>query len=615
MKRKALEVPAVAEVAAIETAVTEEHFVVKSGLKGFCKNSKLLEKIEQDVLELSDWMVEASIYIHYVYMGQLEVNPHQTIITKPKFIDYFYHLKADSKAKYEILSEYNELRCSARLQKYDGSYRSNLFISAANSYETCAMNNITVHMYSRVRKFFKSCAKETPSYETLDWLFTKKSKKLPDPMLIQHLKDKLQFTGNFHDLKQKWFTYIPFLYRLQRHFETIEHKNFRLLPIFSHGRKHIRYDSFAFYQLLASMKLTTKDFSSWPKFQPHREAIWEVFFDYRKFETARHKFGFSFTTDGVTASLYMSRPTAVTSAVMEVMPSSFKTKKKRKLSSQQDNNNDRSSINNDSVNISDYNKIIGIDPGLRLMYGMVVLDPTTQQKQRIKYKSSKFRHDTGALAQKRKRSKWSRSLAKIHENMKTISVMSKDYRQFAQFHLQHLRKFQKIYKQKKFGRLKFDKHIRVEREIYRLVGKIINNTVTPSSSTLSAATPAASSSTNKTLIFMGDPNISGWMRGYVRTPIRKITEYLRRARGVTMLNIDEFRTTKLCSNCPEHVPVVTSKSPHRFQVCPNCKTVWNRDINAANNILQNGLIMHANQRHKELHKNFQRNFQLITKIL
>lgn len=82
------------------------------------------------------------------------------------------------------------------------------------------------------------------------------------------------------------------------------------------------------------------------------------------------------------------------------------------------------------------------------------------------------------------------------------------------------------------------------------------------------------------------------MRGYVRTLIRKITKYLGRARGVTMLDIDEFRTTKLCSNCPERQPVViTSKYPHRFPVFPNCKTVWNRDINAANNILQNGLTI------------------------
>jgi transposase len=72
------------------------------------------------------------------------------------------------------------------------------------------------------------------------------------------------------------------------------------------------------------------------------------------------------------------------------------------------------------------------------------------------------------------------------------------------------------------------------------------------------------------------------MKGYVRTPSTKIIERLKSYEKVRVKEVDEFRSTMICSKCDN--PMNISKSPHRFASCPSCKRVWNRDINAAINI-------------------------------
>ena len=53
---------------------------------------------------------------------------------------------------------------------------------------------------------------------------------------------------------------------------------------------------------------------------------------------------------------------------------------------------------------------------------------------------------------------------------------------------------------------------------------------------------------------------------------------------------DEFRTTMLCSKCFE--PIISSKSPDRYQTCKGCNLQLNRDINGAINIETVGLAQH-----------------------
>lgn len=96
-----------------------------------------------------------------------------------------------------------------------------------------------------------------------------------------------------------------------------------------------------------------------------------------------------------------------------------------------------------------------------------------------------------------------------------------------------------------------------------------------------------------TLVLYGDANIPMWIRGYRRTPLNKLKKRLldrayKHQNDVDVVFVDEYRTTVLCSWCNSRCKV--SKKGHRYLHCTPCKRTWNRDINAAQNILNVGLI-------------------------
>lgn len=144
--------------------------------------------------------------------------------------------------------------------------------------------------------------------------------------------------------------------------------------------------------------------------------------------------------------------------------------------------------------------------------------------------------------------------------------------------------------QKKITKMKFEKFRDTEKLARKLARQLIGR----------------KEHLHKTLVFMGDPKIAANspIRGsYVRTPIRKVVKHLEQIADIYRVN--EFRTTKLCSQC--HKPAETSSSAHRYQVCRNSicdSNVWNRDVNAGNNILK----VRLNHRLLgcELHPNFKR---------
>lgn len=196
---------------------------VITGLAGFVKNnSVLLKKIQKDVIEISQLTREASIYINYYYMRKYEHHRDQLpelFQTTPRFLDFFYHIKKNSKAsRYTIDPEYKLKRDHANLPLYDTSYRSNLFVAMSNMYETILMNNVREHIFFRVWKFFKKffpiadgdTAK--PNFHgTMDVLFHATPTKQADPDQMAFWLSEFTTTPNFHNLKRNWSQFIPFL--------------------------------------------------------------------------------------------------------------------------------------------------------------------------------------------------------------------------------------------------------------------------------------------------------------------------------------------------------------------------------------------------------------------
>lgn len=116
-----------------------------------------------------------------------------------------------------------------------------------------------------------------------------------------------------------------------------------------------------------------------------------------------------------------------------------------------------------------------------------------------------------------------------------ISNKSSQYQSYIQWKLKHLNYMQNVLSHKKFRILKLQKLIATEKETVKLANTFLRNN--------------GSNCNKDALVFVGDTQFSpnSPIRGYVRTKIRHFIKTLRKFADVVPVN--EFRTTKLCSNC------------------------------------------------------------------
>lgn len=232
-------------------------YTVKHGINKFIKGPNkqlILNRIEQDVIEMSNLAFEASRLIYFSIYSKLITKGFNNDFSTFNFLDYFYQLKIGSPSKYELSQQYESMRNG--LPKYDGSSKSNLFIDLANGYKTVFHNNIWMHAYPRVRKLLKRLNPEASNseiYTNLSYLFDQTS---------QHEKN-LNFHFNwskahFHNVKQNPMSFVCDFFRIQQLNDMKEWKNFTLVPLYKAGRKHIQYDRRAFHSLLCALKIVPK---------------------------------------------------------------------------------------------------------------------------------------------------------------------------------------------------------------------------------------------------------------------------------------------------------------------------------------------------------------------
>lgn len=174
--------------------------VVKCGLSKKCKSPILFSAIQDDVEAISSLTVEVSVYMHF----KLNKDWANGVFKKIIFLDYFYALKKGGLSKYELDIEYKSLRGRHLKDLHDGSYRSNIFCFAARQYETVFVNNIWIHAYKRLRNFLRRFGENAKAvYETLDFLFTQKSKHKPNANLINMMKIHLGHGGSVRSTRHK----------------------------------------------------------------------------------------------------------------------------------------------------------------------------------------------------------------------------------------------------------------------------------------------------------------------------------------------------------------------------------------------------------------------------
>lgn len=491
----------------------------------------ILNRIEQDVIEMSNLAFEASRLIHFTIYSKL-ITEGFNDFSSFNFLDYFYQLKTGSLSKYELSQQYESMRNG--LPKYDGSSKSNIFIDLANKYKTVFHNNIWMHSYSRVRKLLKRLnpdASNSQIYTNLSYLFDHTSK---------HEKN-LNFhfawpKAHFHNVKQNPMKFVFDFFRIQQLNDMKEWKNFTLAPLYKAGRKHIQYDRRAFHSMLCSLKIVPTKLND----KGRTVQVTDREFDWNEFINVKSNFHGSFTTDGVSVCIKYDRE--------KVVIKSLSPPKK--------------------IVRYNFNCEIGMDPGLRLFIAAVKKYPDGHYEN-VKISNATYQYENGSHGRKMKRLKWTKKQDELIEKDRPelISSMSPiKYKEFIKFELKWMQKKQLTYNQKKIARLKLDEYARKHKTVANYVNQLVG-------------------SAKRVGVYYGDASIAANspMKGYVRVPGKLLKEKLKLHPRVRMIMVDEFRSSKLCSLCYRELQI--PKSPHRFTSCPSCKKVFNRDINAANNML------------------------------
>ncbi|SAL99365.1 hypothetical protein, partial, partial [Absidia glauca] len=90
---------------------------------------------------------------------------------------------------------------------------------------------------------------------------------------------------------------------------------------------------------------------------------------------------------------------------------------------------------------------------------------------------------------------------------------------------------------------------------------------------------------------MGDGSFGMTMRGTkpgLATHFKKVLKHAELQGKLLVVSVDEAYTSKVCSRCQvkemENMKIGADSRLHSVLTCKGCNTVWNRDVNAANNI-------------------------------
>lgn len=535
----------------------EEVFTIVRGLSSFIKpevRQQFLNEFHTHVEIISAMTIELSLMVHLYCTDLLQTNPNAIIDTRI-FRRFIASLKqknrgetaADTRA---LNRKYFQLRAEYGLPpSYDGTNKTNTLAVAADTYQVNLANNVRDHMYRRIHSFFKITHPNMDPkiiYKTMDVLFNSNSKYKSETnrQLIRSLERELNFVGTFHTLNDRWYKFIPMLYRLQQWRRQRNLKNFIIFPIMTHKRHHVHFDGQSLQQFLRKWKYSPNDYNQFDE-----NMAWRKYFYIQKVQTSNHRFRNQISTDGVSVHIHMQRKKVISK------PSNVSKKLGKTIV-----------------------KVKGFDPGLRESFAGVSLDMRTGVETNVKYSSASFRYDCQEHRLTQKYHRWTNDVLNRIRNErngepdKASPMANQDV--FIRFQLKNFNELQSLLGQKKFAKLTLQRYICKQKAIVAVARK------------LTGYTYQAMPKQRDTVVFIGfKVDDSPSIKGYVRTPKRAIIRTM--ALYAHIIYVNEFRSTMLCSQCFQ--PCRTSSSPHRWQYCILCKKTFNRDINGGRNILYIGL--------------------------
>ena len=659
--------------------------------------SELINLFSDYVYRISNMAVEASRLINLYILCRLKKKPDDPMPNLDQtFIDNAFALvswmerkepiieKSETVKELKLVFEKHYKPC--RPSNMKPVYRDHLAcfrFSAREQLQTAARNHVMTNFWKRTVEWIKlkiesrkASVKVTKKqlYEISKLIYSlsttlekKERAALKDKVSTMEKEDKEAFTNNYQNSEMiewayifadanaeffkryemekptdynlghvdKWFRYLPWLYRILVDFEklhrlhqrckTQEERNdlpsikgrklFALFPEHKLRALHLSLDTTtiermdtAIYQANAD---SAKRNGKWPEVKrmsiedlvcrDSKYFTWSKMLDMSKLPKSGNssKFAYFLSTDGINASL-----------LFEKQKKSWPQSRLGDAKVLNYVEEDKHVLVEPTISKTEQ-RIVAIDPGRRNLFLGI------DNKGRVIKCTAKRYYTMAGFKQRLKKQKaWLKNESKIDATIKSMPTsrtsILKKYKAHLEHLLPHLRDIMAFFCQNKQKRLRFISYIRQQRALDNLCREITGGR-------------------RETVVAYGDAGFSGTAQGHSSTPNKLFKQRLQ-AHCDNIVSVDEFRTSRACHNCrdkgyiqlvgPVHQQITwkvrkkdgntkkicrrvaknakvlpelpkeaedvkVSKFPiHGLRVCPNCRKTLSRDPNAAKNIME-----------------------------
>ncbi|SAL96236.1 hypothetical protein, partial, partial [Absidia glauca] len=248
--------------------------------------------------------------------------------------------------------------------------------------------------------------------------------------------------------------------------------------------------------------------------------------------------------------------------------------------------------------VNNHFRLWGIDPGMTHIF-----TATDGSSQYLKYSSAEWRAKSGFTRRlTAQRQRMTTQITDIQSRLPTTKTASvSTYATAVTSIMAHLNTLVSFYADVSWSNdrlLNYSGRRRLDEEVVKIFvdggKKYAHNTASAPSTSSHASRfhkAAFTPSPAIPLLGMGDGSFAMTMRGTKPGMASRVKKVLKRAElegKLVLVPVNESYTSKICSKCltnnQENKVLEDGSRLHSVLVCKDCNTVWNRDINACNNI-------------------------------
>ena len=465
---------------------------------------------------------------------------------------------------------YRQVR-SAQCELVDRSNLNGFLQDASLSMATAVKNHVSTNLYSRLRRHLRVRLDidGVQAYRILKEIF-ERSRMVEAPnyrddaaarrsffggnFVARHFSDLMPLPPTDRNMQSHPEAFMRVMFELARYSDAHTHlKGVRCFSLLPHTDgytcKYVKIGNLGLRSLLSAACVDVPPEDAWTRVA---EAHWRRLFNVGRLETENRKFAGEVLTDGKAVSVVLQRPKRADDAEpIKLRP-------------------------------EDFDQVWGLDPGMRDMFVA-----TDNAGETLRCSSAEFYNDASYTASNRKQRVWRDKdpvVAAIERNMptkKTVEVVRLEA--CVTYVTRHTAVMMRFYGAQRFKNLKFRRYCASKRKLHQLVAALARHG-------------------KRTLVGFGNWSIArgGVIKGCTPGPSGRLRKELQR--HATVMDVDEFRTSKTCNCCKqrsfEHMVLTTvdeetgARSRRKLHSVLHCKTsdclsmTVNRDVNASRNILE-----------------------------